>query len=180
MENALNAFSNKQTMSKEQMSDNIDHCLNAMIVQVSPNKAYKLQKQVTELNNYLTESPAPARFKARKLEQEELLEVLENRIPTSWIFQIDKEGFNASSSTLKDFTKICAHYKELKPKITEKTNADYKSQEKCKAKCKADKKTFHKRGQAPPQCHSNGTGWQYCKYHGCCKNTMDECKITIN
>eukprot|EP00957_Ditylum_brightwellii_P177722 13537828-Ditylum_brightwellii.AAC.1 len=76
------------------MSDNLDHCLNVMTVQVFPIKAYKLQKwyiqymmhkprhvsiykwiaRVIKLNNYLTEFPMLIRVKSKKLKQEELLE----------------------------------------------------------------------------------------------------------
>eukprot|EP00957_Ditylum_brightwellii_P035131 2663912-Ditylum_brightwellii.AAC.1 len=41
---ALTVFNNEQATFEEQMSDNLDHCLNSVIVQVFPNKAYKLQK----------------------------------------------------------------------------------------------------------------------------------------
>eukprot|EP00957_Ditylum_brightwellii_P167351 12740125-Ditylum_brightwellii.AAC.1 len=52
---------------------------------------------VIKLNNYLVKFPTPTGIVAKKLEEEEILEVLENRIPTSWKFQMDKESFNASS-----------------------------------------------------------------------------------
>eukprot|EP00957_Ditylum_brightwellii_P210961 15365608-Ditylum_brightwellii.AAC.1 len=167
--NALTAFNNKQVTSKRQTLNNLNHCFNAVTVQVFPNKVCKLQKQyiqhimhkprhipickwiarVVKLNNYLTKFPISVGLKARKLEQEELLEVLENGIPTLWKFQMDKEGFNASSSTLKGFTKTCVHYKECKPKMTEKTSAAHKSHSerevKHKSKHKADKKAYHKR-----------------------------------
>eukprot|EP00957_Ditylum_brightwellii_P060863 4620237-Ditylum_brightwellii.AAC.1 len=42
--NALTTFNNKQAIFKEQMADNLQYCLNAVTVQVFPNKAYKLQK----------------------------------------------------------------------------------------------------------------------------------------
>eukprot|EP00957_Ditylum_brightwellii_P164606 12532911-Ditylum_brightwellii.AAC.1 len=120
-------FNNKQAMFKEQTMDNLKHCLNARTVYVFLNKTYKLQKwytlymthkprhmsahkwiaRVTKLNNYLTEFPMLTRVEAKKMDQEEILEVLENGIPTSWKFQIDKKGFNASSSTVKEFTKMC-------------------------------------------------------------------------
>eukprot|EP00957_Ditylum_brightwellii_P007668 579851-Ditylum_brightwellii.AAC.1 len=48
-----------------------------------------------------------------------------------------------------------------------------------KEKCKVDEKTHNKRDQAPPQCHKEGRGRQYCKYHGYCNHTTDECNITI-
>eukprot|EP00957_Ditylum_brightwellii_P081284 6183228-Ditylum_brightwellii.AAC.1 len=184
---ALTAFNNKQVTFEEQMADNLKHCLNAVTVQVFPNKAYKLQKwyiqhmmhkprhnpvykwiaRVVKLNNYLVEFLMPTGVEARKLEQEELLEVLENRIPISWKFQMDKEGFNMSSSTLKEFTKTCVCYKECKLKVTKKISAACKSHSKrggkCKAKCKASKKAGH----------------HFCKYHGYCNHAMDECRITI-
>eukprot|EP00957_Ditylum_brightwellii_P040042 3030333-Ditylum_brightwellii.AAC.2 len=110
--------------------------------------------RVVKLNDYLTEFPMPMGVKAKKLEQEELLEVLENRIPTSWTFQTDKEGFDASSSTLKDFTKTCVYYEECEPKMMKKKSAAHKSHSKRegkrKAKHKVSEKTYHKRGQAPP------------------------------
>eukprot|EP00957_Ditylum_brightwellii_P011220 849320-Ditylum_brightwellii.AAC.1 len=39
--------------------------------------------RVIKLNNYLTEFPTPAGIEAKKLEDEKILEVLENGIPTS-------------------------------------------------------------------------------------------------
>eukprot|EP00957_Ditylum_brightwellii_P011192 847512-Ditylum_brightwellii.AAC.1 len=51
------------------------------------------------------EFPTPTGIEAKKLEDEEILEFLENRIPTSWKFQIYKEGFNANSSTIKKLQK---------------------------------------------------------------------------
>eukprot|EP00957_Ditylum_brightwellii_P098028 7466997-Ditylum_brightwellii.AAC.1 len=57
---------------------------------------------------------------------------------------MDKEGFDASSSMLKDFMEICVRYKESKPKASEKTNTACKSHSKRggkrKAKCKASKR----------------------------------------
>eukprot|EP00957_Ditylum_brightwellii_P179387 13665598-Ditylum_brightwellii.AAC.2 len=123
---ALTMFNNKQAMFKEQMTEILEHCLNAMTIQVFPNKF-----------------SMPAGVEAKKLEQEELLEVLENRIPILWKFQMNKEGFDASSSTLKYFTKTCVCYKECKPKVTEKT--------------------YHEWGQDSPWHHSDGRGHHHCK-----------------
>eukprot|EP00957_Ditylum_brightwellii_P170682 12991932-Ditylum_brightwellii.AAC.1 len=77
---ALTAFNNEQATCKSQSLENLEHCLNAMAVQVFPIKAYKLQKRyihhmmhkhrhiavhkwiarVVKMNNYLTEFPTPA------------------------------------------------------------------------------------------------------------------------
>eukprot|EP00957_Ditylum_brightwellii_P023735 1790726-Ditylum_brightwellii.AAC.1 len=72
--------------------------------------------RVVKLNNYLMEFSTTTGIEIRKLEMEEILEVLENGIPTSWKFQMDKECFEASSSTLKEFMETCVHYKEYRPK----------------------------------------------------------------
>eukprot|EP00957_Ditylum_brightwellii_P101918 7768142-Ditylum_brightwellii.AAC.1 len=85
--NVLMTFNNKQATFEEQTSDNLDHYLNVVTVQVLPNKAYKLQKQyiqhmmhkprhipirkwiarIVKLNNYITKFPTPAGVNARNL-----------------------------------------------------------------------------------------------------------------
>jgi hypothetical protein len=42
---ALTMFNNKQATFNKQCLENLEHCLNAMMVHVFPNKAYKLQKR---------------------------------------------------------------------------------------------------------------------------------------
>eukprot|EP00957_Ditylum_brightwellii_P099746 7598364-Ditylum_brightwellii.AAC.1 len=64
-----------------------------------------------------------SRVTARKMDQEEILEVLENRIPTFQKIQIGKKDVNASSSTIKEFTKTCICYKKCKAAMPEKQSA---------------------------------------------------------
>eukprot|EP00957_Ditylum_brightwellii_P192586 14662643-Ditylum_brightwellii.AAC.1 len=91
--NTLIVFNNKQAAFESQSPKNLKHCLNAVIVQMFPNKAYKLQRRylqhmmhkprhisvrqwiarVIKLNNYLMEFPKPAGIEAKKLEDEEIL-----------------------------------------------------------------------------------------------------------
>eukprot|EP00957_Ditylum_brightwellii_P014942 1126262-Ditylum_brightwellii.AAC.1 len=52
--------------------------------------------RVTKLNNYLTEFPSPPRVELRKMDWEEILEVLENGFPMLWKFQMDKEPYKQS------------------------------------------------------------------------------------
>eukprot|EP00957_Ditylum_brightwellii_P162660 12386501-Ditylum_brightwellii.AAC.1 len=151
---------------QKQTLDNLKHCLNAMTFWVFPKKAYKLQKRYIEhmmhksshisickwiyrdvkSNNYLTEFHTPTRVEARKLEPKELLEVLKNGIPTTWKFQMDKEGFNVSSSMLKEFMETCVCYNKCKANTSEKTSTACKSHSKRrgdrKAKHKARKKAY--------------------------------------
>eukprot|EP00957_Ditylum_brightwellii_P051031 3869560-Ditylum_brightwellii.AAC.1 len=105
----LAVFNNKQATCKSQSPENLEYCLNAVMLQVFPNKAYKLQKRyihnmmrkprhtsvhkwiarAIKLNNYLMKFPTSTGIEAKKLEDEEILEVLENGIPTSWNFQME-------------------------------------------------------------------------------------------
>eukprot|EP00957_Ditylum_brightwellii_P149296 11370652-Ditylum_brightwellii.AAC.1 len=43
--NTLTAFNNEQAMLESQSPENLKHCLNAVTVQMFPNKAYTLQKR---------------------------------------------------------------------------------------------------------------------------------------
>eukprot|EP00957_Ditylum_brightwellii_P166140 12648785-Ditylum_brightwellii.AAC.2 len=110
--------------------------------------------RVVKLKDYLIEFPTPTGIKARKLEMEEILEVLENGIPTSWKFQMDKEGFDTSSSMLKEFMETCVCYKECKPKAAKETSTAHMSHSKRggkrTTKCKASKKAYRNWGHDSP------------------------------
>eukprot|EP00957_Ditylum_brightwellii_P065673 4980512-Ditylum_brightwellii.AAC.1 len=97
---------------------------------------------------------------------------------------MDKEGFDVSSSMLKEFMETCVCYEECKPKVSKKTRAAHKSHSKRggkhKAKCKASKKAYRDWGQDSSQHHSDGRGHHYCKYHGYCNHLTDDCRITMN
>eukprot|EP00957_Ditylum_brightwellii_P053387 4046333-Ditylum_brightwellii.AAC.1 len=121
------------TMFESQSPENLKYCLNAMMVPVFPNKAYKLQKRVIKLNNYLTEFPMSAGIAAKKLEDEEILEM-------------DKEDFDTSSSTIKKFTETCVCYEECRPTKSKESSVVHESYSKRggkrKAKHKASKKAY--------------------------------------
>eukprot|EP00957_Ditylum_brightwellii_P209096 15360290-Ditylum_brightwellii.AAC.1 len=73
------------------------------------------------------EFPLPPRVVPRKLDQEKLLEVLKNEILTLWKFQMDKEGFDASSITAKEFTEMCVWCKKCEPEMQDKLATTFKS-----------------------------------------------------
>eukprot|EP00957_Ditylum_brightwellii_P154859 11786197-Ditylum_brightwellii.AAC.1 len=89
------------------------------------------------------EFPMPTGIEAKKLEDKEISELLENGSPTSWKFQMDKEGFGVSSSMIKKIMETCVCYKECKPKEIKKSSTACKSHSmrggKGKAKHKASK-----------------------------------------
>eukprot|EP00957_Ditylum_brightwellii_P095607 7283375-Ditylum_brightwellii.AAC.1 len=63
--NVLTVVNNKQVMFDKESLENLEHCLNAVTVQIA---------RVIKLNNYLMEFPMPTGIVAKKLEDEEILE----------------------------------------------------------------------------------------------------------
>eukprot|EP00957_Ditylum_brightwellii_P177627 13529873-Ditylum_brightwellii.AAC.1 len=56
-----------------------------------------------KLNNYLEFFPVLDGITAKKIASEEYADVLEYRVPYQWKLEFEKEGFDSSSSTLKEF-----------------------------------------------------------------------------
>eukprot|EP00957_Ditylum_brightwellii_P069068 5243096-Ditylum_brightwellii.AAC.1 len=81
--------------------------------------AHKQIARLIELNNYLMEFPMQPGVDPRKIDWKGILEVLENGVFTLWKFQMGRQGFNASSSTIKEFIKTCIHYKECESAMPE-------------------------------------------------------------
>eukprot|EP00957_Ditylum_brightwellii_P185540 14125884-Ditylum_brightwellii.AAC.1 len=47
-----------------------------------------------------------------KIAREEFVDILEDRVPYQWKLEFEKEGFDSSSSTLKEFLDICVCLEE--------------------------------------------------------------------
>ena len=56
-----------------------------------------------KLNDYLVHFPVLDGVTATKISTEEFVDILEDRIPYQWKLEFEKEGFDLSSSTLKEF-----------------------------------------------------------------------------
>eukprot|EP00957_Ditylum_brightwellii_P097054 7391116-Ditylum_brightwellii.AAC.1 len=101
---------------------NFTKCPAAVTEHVSPKKVYKTQKkyirnirkplrlglqewilQTIKLNDYLESFLIPDGVTAKKISQEEFADVLEGGVPYQWKLEFKKEGFDSSSSTLKEF-----------------------------------------------------------------------------
>eukprot|EP00957_Ditylum_brightwellii_P200975 15319932-Ditylum_brightwellii.AAC.1 len=68
--------------------------------------------QMIKLNNYLEFFPVPNGVTATKIARKEFVDILEDRISYQWKLDFEKEGFDLSSSTLKDFLDMCVHLEE--------------------------------------------------------------------
>eukprot|EP00957_Ditylum_brightwellii_P015032 1133963-Ditylum_brightwellii.AAC.1 len=98
---------------------------------VFPRKVYKTQKkylqnihkslrlgsqewilQMIKSNNYLECFPLPDGVTAEKITQKEFVDVFEDRVPYQWKLEFEKEGFDSSSSTFKEFLDVCVCLEE--------------------------------------------------------------------
>eukprot|EP00957_Ditylum_brightwellii_P129812 9901438-Ditylum_brightwellii.AAC.1 len=89
---------------------------------------------------------------------EEFVNVLEDRVSYQWKLEFEKEGFDLSFSTLKEFLDVCAHQEEaelqkpLKKKIAcaikEHENSDGKKSKSRHKKQHGQSKRYEKRQQS--------------------------------
>eukprot|EP00957_Ditylum_brightwellii_P145361 11070012-Ditylum_brightwellii.AAC.1 len=92
--------------------------------------------QVQELNGYLKDFPAHNANPTQPLEKDELLDILEFKVPVSWCREFTVQGFDPVDQGLRKFVELCTRLQscepsEDKPKVekTGKTRG-----RKCKAK----------------------------------------------
>eukprot|EP00957_Ditylum_brightwellii_P022257 1680265-Ditylum_brightwellii.AAC.1 len=65
-----------------------------------------------KLNNYLEFFPVPDGVTATMIACKKFVDVLEDGVPYQWKMDFEKEGFDSSSSTLKEFLDVCACLEE--------------------------------------------------------------------
>eukprot|EP00957_Ditylum_brightwellii_P190004 14465101-Ditylum_brightwellii.AAC.1 len=65
-----------------------------------------------KLNDYLEFFPVPDSVTATKIAHKEFVDVLEDGVLYQWKLEFQKEGFDSSSSTLKEFLGVCVHLEE--------------------------------------------------------------------
>eukprot|EP00957_Ditylum_brightwellii_P205439 15343908-Ditylum_brightwellii.AAC.1 len=135
---------------------------------------------MVKLNDYLVQHPVPDRVRATKISCMEFVDVLEDGILYQWKLEFKKEGFNSSSSTLKEFLDLCVHLEEaelqklLRKKIA---CAETEHDEDGKRKCQDKPKLHHKRWHGSGKCPQGKQKKKYCNYHGLCYHGTDECNF---
>eukprot|EP00957_Ditylum_brightwellii_P190124 14473209-Ditylum_brightwellii.AAC.1 len=65
-----------------------------------------------KLNDYLAHFLVPDGVTATKISCKEFVDILENGIPYQWKLEFKKEGFDLSSSMLKEFMNTCVCLEE--------------------------------------------------------------------
>ena len=71
--------------------------------------------RVLELNGYLTEFPTPNNNQANKLEDDEIMDILEFSLPSRWRSTMVLQGFNAAEKTTAEFIKFCERLEMTEP-----------------------------------------------------------------
>eukprot|EP00957_Ditylum_brightwellii_P009509 717896-Ditylum_brightwellii.AAC.1 len=113
--NALTVFKQAETSHRYQTVPHFKKCLDDVVAHVFPEKAGQTQKRymqrnirysggtttvkewvarVSELNSYLKEFPATNGNPTQPLNTDELLDILEYRVPTSWRREFTVQGFD--------------------------------------------------------------------------------------
>eukprot|EP00957_Ditylum_brightwellii_P057857 4387345-Ditylum_brightwellii.AAC.1 len=120
------------------------------------------------------------RVTATKISREEFVDVLEDGILYQWKLELVKEGFDLSSSTLKEFLDVCVHLEEAElQKLLRKTTAHARKEHDNdgKEKCEDKPKLHHKRHHGLGKCYQGKRKKKHCDYHGLCYYDTDECNF---
>eukprot|EP00957_Ditylum_brightwellii_P183297 13962162-Ditylum_brightwellii.AAC.1 len=116
-----------------------------------------------------------------KIACKKFVNVLEDGVLYQWKMDFEKEGFDSSSSTLKEFLDMCVRLEEaelqkpLKKKIAH-TIKEYDNSDR-KRKCQEKPKSHHKRHHSLGKHHQIKQKEKICDYHGLCDHDMDECNF---
>eukprot|EP00957_Ditylum_brightwellii_P124452 9484752-Ditylum_brightwellii.AAC.1 len=130
---ALQVFKNEEASQEVKDSPAFIKCFAAVTKHVFSKKAYTTQKKyiwnickplrlgsckwiyrMIKLNDYLVQFPVPDGVTTTKISRKDFVDVLEDGIPYQWKLKFEKEGFDLSSSTLKEFLDVCIHLEEAK------------------------------------------------------------------
>ena len=132
---ALSTFNNMADEQPNVNMANFDLCLNHVNESMFPQKAYITQtrwmrrylrkpremktrdyvNRVLELNGYLTEFPTSNNNQANKLEDDEIMDILEFSLPSRWRSTMVLQGFNAAEKTTAEFIEFCERLEMTEP-----------------------------------------------------------------
>eukprot|EP00957_Ditylum_brightwellii_P059048 4478594-Ditylum_brightwellii.AAC.1 len=72
-----------------------------------------------KLNDYLVQFPVPVRMTVTNISCKEFINVLEDGILYQWKLEFEKEGFDLSSSKLKEFLDMCVRLEEAELQVSD-------------------------------------------------------------
>eukprot|EP00957_Ditylum_brightwellii_P060744 4611992-Ditylum_brightwellii.AAC.1 len=125
----LTVFKQAEITHRNQTVPHFKLCLDDVAKHVFPEKAGQTQKRymqrnirysrgttvkewvakVSELNSYLKDFPATNGNPTQPLNTDEILDILEYRVPASWHREFTVQGFDPVDQGLQKFVEFCTH-----------------------------------------------------------------------
>ena len=137
--------------------------------------------RVLELNGHLDKFPEEVPNVAPTiLENDEIKDILHHACPKSWQDHMTQLGFNFPDKTIEDMIEFCERFEntddDVIPKKKRSTKKESSSSSK-KTTRKRKKVTFNSSSSNDSSDESSTEAkFTWCKYHGKCAHTTDECE----
>lgn len=197
---ALAKFDSKAAELGPETNNNFVTCLNAVTQHVFPQKALQYQRRymrrymrkprdiktrefysrVQEINAYLNQFPPFGQ--TQRLDDDDIIEILEYSVPASWQKDMVYQGFNPSEHTATEFIEFCERLE-----FTESMTAQVKGKSSqtgpkggSKPNRKSDAKSSEKAPSKPTLGGKRKQGEKYCPLHDTDGHDMSECKVMLN
>jgi hypothetical protein len=191
---ALAAFENAATDLPTETNANFDEVLQAVTAHVFPKRAAQLQKRymrrivrkpaemstkmfaarIQELNNFLPLFPAINDVIVTKLDEDEIVDVMEYGIPRSWQRKMVEHDFDSMSATVREFVDFCERMESVER--AEGTNPRKPTEH------KGERTNKHKNKKSRHLNDGDRKSGNFCLVHGDTGpkgHSTNECKVLL-
>ena len=136
--------------------------------------------RVLELNGHLDKFPEETtNVTPTILENDEIKDILHHACPKSWQDQMTTLGFNFPEKTIEDMVEFCERFDQIHDDVIPKKKKSSRKE----SSSSLSKKTTRKRKTVSLSSSSSSSDnssederFKWCKYHGKCAHTTDECE----
>ena len=136
--------------------------------------------RVLELNGHLDKFPEETtNVTPTILEDDEIKDILHHACPKSWQDQMTTLGFNFPEKTIEDMVEFCERFEQIEDDVIPKKKKSSRKE----SSSSLSKKTTRKRKTVSLSSSSSSSDnssederFKWCKYHGKCAHTTDECE----
>jgi hypothetical protein len=217
---ALSNFSQYFITAGNEDSATFDLAVKSLITHIFPLRALRIQKRymrrymrkprdmkmrtyrnrVVELNNYLAKFPSDF-SDAQKIDDEEIVDILEFGTPNKWQYEMVRLGFDSATATSQALVEFCERLEfteelaggnndqnEAKPKTGPsggrpgRSYAPPKSSRSGAPYQKNPNNSFNKRQKVDTVAHHQGSydSEKYCTLHGMYGHDLNNCKVMLD
>ena len=136
--------------------------------------------RVLELNGHLDKFPEETtNVTPTILDNDEIKDILHHACPKSWQDQMTTLGFNFPEKTIEDMIEFCERFEQIEDDVIPKKKKSSRKE----SSSSLSKKTTRKRKTVSFNSSSSSSDdssedekFKWCKYHGKCAHTTDECE----